>query len=470
MRRIELGPELPASLLAEIAALPLFAEVEPAARERLLRRAEVCEAAVGDVIFRQGDPSDAIYVLLSGEASVEVALTEGGSAVEVGAVGAGATFGELGVLLTEPRGATITTLRLCRLLRMPIEALRDLFAISPAFALASMRDLARSVKGARQSLDRQAADEAPDAVVMERPDIASERAYMTQYYSAAFQAIARRHRLILSGKLPTYEAPFSMTADQRARWWELFGTTPAAGPHVPFMYCSTTGTMLLMKAVGDVGVNLRHLLHLNGEMHFDPERILVPDEPYRMVLRLDDIVPMGTDRIALVVIYRVYDPAGRLRYSTKEFFLIRHLDPEYLDALRKAPGYGRHPTSHLEGITRRPSELGVEHRVALLPVPDDMAVRYGKISGDPSMWHTTPLAAKLFGFGKPFIQGLCTTNYLMSALTNAGLGPVQSLNVTYARHVFVGTTMDLRASGGRFEIVDSQGKLLAYGSFERASG
>lgn len=466
MRRIELTPSLANKILAELAEVPLFEDVSPVERERVLRHAELVEAPVGEPIVRQGEPSDAIYLLLSGELAVTVTPTEG-ETFEVESIGPGTPIGELGVLLGEPRSATVTALRTSRLLRMDGSTLRELFALSPGFALSAMRQLARTVKTSLVARDRQTAEETPDNVVLERPDVTRERAYLTQYYSSAIQSIARRHRLILSRRFPTYEAPFRMTEDERQRWWALFGTSAEAGPRVPFLYCSTSGTMLLMKAVSSVGVNLRHLLHLTGEMFFDTDRILVPDEDYRMVLRLEDIVPMGADRIALVIAYRVHDAEDRIRYSTKEYFIIRHLDPEYLAMLKRASGLGRHDTSRLVGVTKREPKLGPEHSVATLPVPPDMAVQYGRISGDPSIWHTTPMTAKLFGFKKPFIQGLCTTNYLMSTLTMAGLGPVRSLTVTYARHVYVDSTLDVRVKDGAFEICDEDGKLLAFGEWER---
>src|SRR6266404_1060282 len=60
------------------------------------------------VVF-QGDPSDSLYILLSGSAKVHVTSAEGqGKILKI--LGAGEIFGELAMLDGSPRSATVTTL------------------------------------------------------------------------------------------------------------------------------------------------------------------------------------------------------------------------------------------------------------------------------------------------------------------------------------------------------------------------
>lgn len=59
----------------------------------------------GEVLFRQGDPGDSVYLLTSG--TVKIRMKASGAAErEVARLEAGAILGEIGLLLGEPRTAT----------------------------------------------------------------------------------------------------------------------------------------------------------------------------------------------------------------------------------------------------------------------------------------------------------------------------------------------------------------------------
>jgi signal-transduction protein with cAMP-binding, CBS, and nucleotidyltransferase domain len=60
----------------------------------------------GEAIIRQGDPGDAFYLLLEGNAAALVA-DESGVAREVMQYAAGMYFGEVALLRDEPRKATV---------------------------------------------------------------------------------------------------------------------------------------------------------------------------------------------------------------------------------------------------------------------------------------------------------------------------------------------------------------------------
>ena len=59
----------------------------------------------GEVLFRQGDPSDVAIEILSG--SAEVLRHAGDDAIVLGTVHAGEFVGEMGVLDGQPRSATV---------------------------------------------------------------------------------------------------------------------------------------------------------------------------------------------------------------------------------------------------------------------------------------------------------------------------------------------------------------------------
>src|SRR5262249_57734876 len=60
--------------------------------------------AEGQVLFREGDPADRVFRLLSG--SVDILRELDGDPILLGTVGAGQFIGEMGVVENRPRSAT----------------------------------------------------------------------------------------------------------------------------------------------------------------------------------------------------------------------------------------------------------------------------------------------------------------------------------------------------------------------------
>lgn len=91
--------------------------------------------APDDVIFRNGDRADYLAVVLSG--SVE--LRRCGSKLSV--AGAGAIFGEMGLIDGLPRNADAVALTHCRIATIGESQFHALLGESPRFALSIMRML-----------------------------------------------------------------------------------------------------------------------------------------------------------------------------------------------------------------------------------------------------------------------------------------------------------------------------------------
>jgi MFS family permease len=101
--RLEADRLVIAPLVERLAAVPIFADAAPPALERIARRAEVRRYEPGDVIVAEGDAAIEVFVLHDGEVVVST-----GADGEIGRIGAGDWFGEIGVLRQVPRTATVT--------------------------------------------------------------------------------------------------------------------------------------------------------------------------------------------------------------------------------------------------------------------------------------------------------------------------------------------------------------------------
>ena len=65
----------------------------------------VAHFAEGQVLFREGDPADSVFRLLSG--AVDILRELDGDSILLGTVGAGQFMGEMGVVENRPRNATL---------------------------------------------------------------------------------------------------------------------------------------------------------------------------------------------------------------------------------------------------------------------------------------------------------------------------------------------------------------------------
>ena len=111
--------------IAQLAKIPLFAGLTPAALELISRVATEETHALGTRLFQHGDPGDKLYVLLEGR--VRISRDVPGMGEEALAVlGPGAVFGEMALLDDAPRSADARVHERCRVLSIPKDAFEDL--------------------------------------------------------------------------------------------------------------------------------------------------------------------------------------------------------------------------------------------------------------------------------------------------------------------------------------------------------
>ena len=105
-----------------------FASLSDVQLARILERARRLTFSEGEVVVRTGDPSGAMYLILSGRVRIFRLDTEGDDEIEHGVFGAGQLFGELAMLSGEPRIATVTALEKSEFLEITREILAETIA------------------------------------------------------------------------------------------------------------------------------------------------------------------------------------------------------------------------------------------------------------------------------------------------------------------------------------------------------
>jgi cAMP-dependent protein kinase regulator len=108
-----------------LAATPLFAGLPAETLEALVAHLTIVPLAVGAALFHEGDPGDALYVIVEGEVSVSA---EGPPLVEMARLGPGAFIGEVALMTEQPRSATVTATEPSELLRIDRHTLSRVLA------------------------------------------------------------------------------------------------------------------------------------------------------------------------------------------------------------------------------------------------------------------------------------------------------------------------------------------------------
>jgi CRP-like cAMP-binding protein len=107
----------------------LFKTLDQEGRARLMRGATTVTYGAGQVVVREGDPGEALYLIRSGQ--VRVYTMQNGVEVPLATLGAGACFGEVALLSGRPRTATVETEEPCTMLCFPRPHIEEILNAYP---------------------------------------------------------------------------------------------------------------------------------------------------------------------------------------------------------------------------------------------------------------------------------------------------------------------------------------------------
>ena len=129
----------------------LFEHLDEGDRARLAEFVDERQLPAGEILFRTGEPGDALYVVRSGEVELYIKDTAGQKIV-LALAGVGEVFGELALLDQGPRTATAVALADSDLLALKRDDLLFLFQRSPAAALRVLAAMSHMTRKADELL------------------------------------------------------------------------------------------------------------------------------------------------------------------------------------------------------------------------------------------------------------------------------------------------------------------------------
>jgi CRP-like cAMP-binding protein len=141
----------------ELGRIPFLADLSPQEIAALCPAAALCEAAADEVIFREGDPSSELFLVLDGEVAIELRVG-GVSPRLLTTLGRGTVFGEINFLLGTARTASARALRATRCVALDRASLDALEGVGSLAVGRVMEKLARVLALRLAHVDRQVAE------------------------------------------------------------------------------------------------------------------------------------------------------------------------------------------------------------------------------------------------------------------------------------------------------------------------
>jgi CRP-like cAMP-binding protein len=132
--------------IAALQRATLFAGLDPDDLQQVLACGQRASFQPGQAIVERGDPGDAMYVIVSGAAEVDVGgrfhRLEGGD-----------FFGEMAVLAGKRREATVRAVEPVAALRIPADGLQAFLMENPKVAVGMLKSLVERLREVQDRLD-----------------------------------------------------------------------------------------------------------------------------------------------------------------------------------------------------------------------------------------------------------------------------------------------------------------------------
>jgi di/tricarboxylate transporter len=140
-----MGPAPDDEAARVLARVPLFAGLDRVTLAKLAAQFERVRFGAGELVFQEGDPGDAFYVVLHGTFSDFVGAPDAGGDVRLATRGPGGTFGDIALLSNRPRSTTVRADTAAEAWRLEHGRFLGLVAQEPAVALAIAAALSERV-------------------------------------------------------------------------------------------------------------------------------------------------------------------------------------------------------------------------------------------------------------------------------------------------------------------------------------
>jgi CRP-like cAMP-binding protein len=135
-----------------LASVELFTEMQEEELDELTGLAQIKKLDKDTTIFHAGDPADAVYVVASGRVKVVITSSDGKEFI-LTVLGAGQVFGEMALLESAPRSASVITLSAVEALAINRTDFQRLLDTNPKISQRLMAILSRRLRRANAKME-----------------------------------------------------------------------------------------------------------------------------------------------------------------------------------------------------------------------------------------------------------------------------------------------------------------------------
>jgi small-conductance mechanosensitive channel/CRP-like cAMP-binding protein len=159
-------PRAPADAAAAISGLDLFGALSPEERTALTAGAAVQRFGPGEIVVREGEPGDSMFLIAAGTVNVSV-HGDGDTSQRVAGLGPGQSFGEQSLLTGERRNATVRAAGEVVLIEIEKQDFAPVLAANP-----SLCEALEKIMTERRQYSADVLSSRPAAAAHERQDLA----------------------------------------------------------------------------------------------------------------------------------------------------------------------------------------------------------------------------------------------------------------------------------------------------------
>jgi CRP/FNR family cyclic AMP-dependent transcriptional regulator len=132
-------------------SVPLFGSFPEDQLRALATMVTRRSAPRGSVIMHEGDPTDSLYIVMSGRLKVMMGEADGKEVI-LGIIGPGEFFGEMGLIDDGPRSASVIAIEPCELLSVSKRAFKKCLEENVPLAMAVLRVVVRRLREADRKI------------------------------------------------------------------------------------------------------------------------------------------------------------------------------------------------------------------------------------------------------------------------------------------------------------------------------
>ena len=272
----------------------------------------------------------------------------------------------------------------------------------------------------------------------------------------------------LKGDMYCRKRNFKISASYRREWIELMRVTENA-EYVPFSYhWPWLIDSLVTDLLPGLNLNLKNYLHVGQKIEYVGDYSDDPDARYTLALHLLDLCPVGGKAMAIVTDATVCSVQGETVLKAIDYSFVRNMARGEMKILSSLPYVNNHDISILRnGFTKTlPRFDNGSNRYSYTGkfyIDEKMGIRYGFVSGAMNTAHTFKTLSPMFGHPKPFLQGMCTGNIIMSLIGTKIAKKMKSIEMYFNRKIFNPQEVELRFDGTHFELFNEDNVMVAFG-------